>query len=75
MILLRQWYWDSVGIRLGWVKMNRFFDVDVLLSLFESMHIGIIFVDPDGIIRYCNVPAGMMKNIRKEALVGRKLPP
>ncbi|MBU7008757.1 sensor domain-containing diguanylate cyclase [Phosphitispora fastidiosa] len=53
--------------------MNRFFDVDVLLSLFESMHIGIIFVDPDGIIRYCNVSAGIMKNIPREALVGRKL--
>ncbi|WP_418792335.1 diguanylate cyclase [Phosphitispora sp. TUW77] len=53
--------------------MNRFFNVDVLLRLFESMHIGIIFVDPDGIVRYCNIPAGMMKNIRKEVLVNRSL--
>lgn len=53
--------------------MNSLFDVRVLLSLIESMNIGIIFVDTESVIQYCNVAAQAMKNINPSLVIGKKV--
>ena len=51
--------------------MDRFLDVKVLLSLLESMNIGVIFIDPDAVVRYCNAAAQLSKHIQTDQIIGR----
>lgn len=51
--------------------MNRFPEVKVLLSLLESINIGVIFIDAEKVIRYCNAAARVMKNIQPELILNR----
>lgn len=37
------------------------------------MNIGIVFIDSEAVIQYCNRAAGVMKRIPQETIVGRKL--
>lgn len=53
--------------------MNRLLDVKILLSLIESMYIGVIFVDPDGVVRYCNVAAQSMKSINPDMILDKTI--
>ncbi len=53
--------------------MNRFLDVKVLLSLLESMNIGVLFIDSDDVVQYCNAAAQVMTKIQPEAIIGRKI--
>lgn len=53
--------------------MHRMLDVKVLLSLLESMNVGVIFTDSDDIVRYCNAAAQVMKKIQPETIIGKKI--
>ncbi len=53
--------------------MNPLLDVKVLLSLLESMNIGVIFTDSDAAVRYCNAAAQVMKKIQPETVLGKKI--
>jgi len=37
------------------------------------MNIGVVFVDPEGVVRYFNAAAQVMKKIQKEMILGRKV--
>jgi len=58
---------------LGESAMNKLLEVKVLLGLLESMNIGVVFIDPEEIVRYCNVAALSMKNLNPDLILDKRL--
>lgn len=57
----------------GGIHLDGLMDVKVLLGLLESMNIGVIFVDADGIVRYCNAAAQVNKQIPTDMILNRSV--